>query len=85
MIRLSGSEKMNHFMPGLAGPEYTDCISSVRISVPLNSWLVPLSLVKPFLADIFAGTLKTVKKNVIDDWASFTAWQSIVVSDSPLV
>ncbi|CAE8628014.1 unnamed protein product [Polarella glacialis] len=68
MIRLSGSEKMNHFMPGLAGPEYTDCISSVRISVPLNSWLVPLSLVKPFLADIFAGTLKTVKKNVIDDW-----------------
>lgn len=69
VVQITGSEKMNYFMPSqIGGPQYMDVISSIRAQLPIPQWLVPLELVKRFLADIFTGALKQVIEHVASKW-----------------
>mmetsp|Transcript_72088 Transcript_72088/g.168698 ORF Transcript_72088/g.168698 Transcript_72088/m.168698 type:complete len:397 (-) Transcript_72088:59-1249(-) len=68
VIQITGSEKLNHFMPSIVGPNHVDAICSIRAQLPLPQWLISLDLVKRFLADIFSNTLKVIKQQVANDW-----------------
>jgi len=78
VVQITGSEKLNYFMPGLAGPEYIDVISAIRAQLPVPQWLVPLELVKRFLGDVFTGALKQVIEQVTSRWESTPFGQEIL-------
>lgn len=69
VVRITGTEKLNLFMPGINGPDFTDVLSSVRLNLPVPSWLISLDLLKRFLADIFSNSLRMIKANIVDQWS----------------
>lgn len=77
VVQITGSEKLNYFMPGLAGPEYMDVLSCIRAQLPIPQWLVPLELVKRFLADVFTGALKQIIEHVASKWDDMPFVQEI--------
>lgn len=68
VIQITGSEKLNYFMPSLIGPNHIDAISSMRVQLPVPQWLISIELVKRFLADVFTNTLRTIKDQVCSNW-----------------
>eukprot|EP00931_Biecheleriopsis_adriatica_P120909 TRINITY_DN96000_c0_g1_i1.p1 TRINITY_DN96000_c0_g1~~TRINITY_DN96000_c0_g1_i1.p1 ORF type:complete len:436 (+),score=93.69 TRINITY_DN96000_c0_g1_i1:88-1308(+) len=77
VLQITGSEKLNYFMPNRKNKEAVDVISSVRIFLPMPEWLLSLELVKRFLADMFANTLRNIKERVICQWDTLEYDQEI--------
>lgn len=68
-VPLSGTFKVNHFMPGLKGPGFTDSITAMRIGLPFFQWMVPLESFKAATAEICNTAMRDLKVNLFDKWS----------------
>lgn len=81
VVRVSGSTKVNHFMPALSDPEnMSDIIASAQLGLPLYQWMVPLEMLKSFFADLFQQTLRSIRLNIIDHWDEMEYQQRLMAS-----
>lgn len=67
-IRLSNIGIVLYFVPNEVKPECTDVFAFARAGVPVPQWLVPLSLIKNFLANHFLSVFKAIRLNIVNHW-----------------
>jgi len=68
-VRLSGVGLILYFMPSEGRPEWCDVFAFARCAAPLPQWIVPLSLIKRFLAGHFISVFKAIRVHIADRWA----------------
>merc|ERR1712008_53342 len=68
-IRLSNFDVILYFVPNEANPaEACDIFAFARMGAPIPQWLVPLSLLKRFLAAHFISVFKAIKVHITEQW-----------------
>lgn len=67
-VRLSNIGLFLYFVPNEANACQTDVFAFCRAGVPVPQWLVPLSVVKSFLAHHFLSVFKAIKLNIANHW-----------------
>mmetsp|Transcript_107590 Transcript_107590/g.335479 ORF Transcript_107590/g.335479 Transcript_107590/m.335479 type:complete len:497 (+) Transcript_107590:68-1558(+) len=67
-IRLSNIGLVLYFVPNEANPSWSDVFAFCRVGVPAPQWIVPISLVKTFLAHHFLSVFKSIKIHIADKW-----------------
>merc|ERR1712048_565730 len=67
-VRLSNFGLVLYFVPSDKRADWCDVFAFARVSAPVPQWMVPLSLIKRFLANHFVSVFKAIKENIVQDW-----------------
>jgi len=68
VVRLTNTANVFYATPSVDKEGCCDIVAAVKLGLPLSPWVVPLELVKRFIADILRETLVRVRAKAVDHW-----------------
>jgi len=69
-VSIRGTSKLLWVTPNIDGKGVNMTVA-VRLGVAISPWILPLSLLKLFVAHAMKKSLRLIKENVIDHWEDF--------------
>jgi len=68
-VRISSMCLVMYLTPSRGRPGYSDVFVIAKAGLPVPEWILPLTLIKKFLANYYVNGFRSAKAHIVDKWA----------------